>query len=75
MALGKRKKEDDEDLSEEARIDLGDFVTLMTAEGTPLEPEVQENKFYVRGIGQILEMNPDTGERLELVEYQIGSAD
>ncbi len=63
------------ELAEEVTIGLGDFVTLVTAEWTPLEPEVLENKFYAPGIGPILEVNPETGERIELVEYRIGGDD
>ena len=38
-----------------------------TLEGTPLEPDVIEYKYYKKGIGTILEENPDTGERTELI--------
>ena len=41
---------------------------LITKETTPLEPGVVENKYYARGIGFILQVVPETGERLELVE-------
>lgn len=41
---------------------------LITKEFTPLEPGVVENKYYARGIGFILQINPESGERLELVE-------
>jgi hypothetical protein len=44
----------------------GDCV--VTRDFTPLEPDVSENKFYARGIGPILEVDLETGERLELVE-------
>jgi hypothetical protein len=39
---------------------------LMTADFTPLEPDVEENKYYVPGVGLIVEINPATGERVEL---------
>jgi len=42
---------------------------LQTLDYTPLEPEVVEQKFYAPGIGLIVELNPDTLERLELVEF------
>ena len=42
---------------------------LMTADFTPLEPGVLENKFYAPGIGLIVEVNPEEGERVELVEF------
>jgi hypothetical protein len=45
---------------------------LMTADFTPLEPDALENKFYVPGIGLIVEVNPDTGERVELETFTPG---
>jgi hypothetical protein len=43
---------------------------LVTADTTPLEPDVREHKFYKRGVGPILEVNRVTGERLELVRFR-----
>ena len=43
---------------------------VVTAEFTPLEPEVDERKFYKPGVGLILAVNRVTGERLELVSRQ-----
>ena len=41
---------------------------------TPLEPGVEENKFYAPNIGLIVEEEPETGERLELLEFDgVGS--
>jgi hypothetical protein len=45
---------------------------LVTRDFTPLEPEVEENKYYKPGIGKILEIDLETGERVELVEYVPG---
>ena len=45
-----------------------DGTCLQTADTTPLEPDVVEYKYYVPGLGQIVEVDPDTGERVELVE-------
>lgn len=42
---------------------------LMTRDFTPLEPEAEENKFYVPGIGLIVEVDPATGDRVELVSF------
>ncbi|UCD35393.1 MAG: hypothetical protein JSU90_00775 [Nitrospiraceae bacterium] len=42
---------------------------VITRDWTPLEPDGEENKYYAPGIGAILEVNPDTGERVELVEF------
>lgn len=41
---------------------------LVIEEFTPLSPGVLENKYYLPGTGLILETNPETGSRLELVE-------
>ncbi|MGH8443301.1 MAG: hypothetical protein ACRETF_10430 [Nevskiaceae bacterium] len=40
---------------------------LVTADFTPLEPGHLEHKYYAPGVGLILELNPDSGERTELV--------
>ncbi len=46
---------------------------LLTKEWTPLEPGVLDHKFYVRGIGTVLEHTVKGGdERLELVEFRRG---
>jgi hypothetical protein len=50
----------------EAGVDCAD-ACLMTMDYTPVEPGVFEYKFYAPGVGFIVEVNPDTGERLELV--------
>ncbi len=47
---------------------------LMTADSTPLEPGVVEHKIYVPGIGLIVEVNPDTGQRVELELFTPGGA-
>ncbi|MEW6735988.1 MAG: hypothetical protein AB1489_32135 [Acidobacteriota bacterium] len=41
---------------------------LVTKESTPLEPGTIGNKYYAWGIGVILEINPASGQRVELVE-------
>ena len=41
---------------------------LVTREFTPLEPGTTANKYYARGIGVILEVDPSTGVRTELVQ-------
>jgi hypothetical protein len=41
---------------------------LITKDFTPLDPGAIENKYYARGIGLILEVNPETGARVELVQ-------
>ena len=42
---------------------------LMTRDFTPLEPGVEENKFYAPGIGLIVEVDPATGDRVELASF------
>jgi hypothetical protein len=46
----------------------GDCV--VTREFTPLEPDLVERKFYAPGIGLILEVDLETGERVERVEIR-----
>jgi len=41
---------------------------LQTLEWSPLEPGNVEYKYYAPGIGLVLEVDPDSGERLELVD-------
>ncbi len=40
---------------------------LITKDFTPLSPDHIEHKYYAPGIGMILEVDPETGERLELI--------
>ncbi|MGD8377010.1 MAG: hypothetical protein PVF68_12795 [Acidobacteriota bacterium] len=42
---------------------------LATRNFTPIEPDVIEWKFYVPGIGLVLELDPESGERTELVSH------
>lgn len=46
---------------------------VKTEEGTPLEPDVIEYKYYKPGIGTVLEYAPDTGERTELTRFAPGT--
>jgi hypothetical protein len=53
---------------------LGDgtsYVCLQTRDFTPLEPDVNEYKYYAPGVGVVLEESVAGGERVELVD--IGS--
>ena len=43
---------------------------LLTKEFQPFDPDAIENKYYASGVGFILEVNPATGERLELTEVK-----
>ncbi len=42
---------------------------LLTRDFTPLEPDAEENKYYAPGIGLIVEVDVETGDRVELVEF------
>lgn len=42
---------------------------LQTRDFTPLEPDTLEHKFYAPGIGLIVELDPVSGDRIELAEF------
>ena len=42
---------------------------LLTADYTPLDPDVVENKYYAPGIGLIVEVDLETGDRVELGQF------
>ena len=46
---------------------------LVTKDYTPIEPDAEENKYYAPGIGLILEVDVETGDRVELVELTTAS--
>jgi len=58
------------DASELAPGGSCDGTCLMTRDFTPLEPDAVEHKFYAPGVGLIVETNPDTGERVELITFE-----
>jgi len=45
---------------------------VKTRDFDPLEPDVNEYKYYKNGVGVVLEENPDTGERVELTSFSTG---
>jgi hypothetical protein len=45
---------------------------LVTGDFSTLEPDLNERKFYARGIGFIFERDQNTGETVELVEIRRG---
>ena len=52
---------------------LSSRAALLTKEWTPLEPGVLDHKFYLRGVGTVLEQTVKGGdERNELVSYRSG---
>ena len=56
------------DLHANATVPFGSFLNcLRTRDFSPLEPDVEENKFYAPGIGSVLEIDLSTGDRLELI--------
>jgi len=57
-------------LSAAVKVPFGSFNdALQTKEWTPLEPDVLDNKFYVRGVGEVKEASvKGPVERLELVK-------
>lgn len=46
---------------------LCDDDCVVTRDFTPLEPDVEEYKFYAPGIGMFLEVDPETGDIVQLV--------
>lgn len=59
-------------LDADVDVPAGSFAgCLGTEDLTPLEPDALENKFYAPGVGLVLEVDPETGERTELVEVTL----
>jgi hypothetical protein len=58
-------------VAEQAEVPSGHYrPTLMTANVNPLEPKVQEYKFYARGVGPVLVLHSSGGSgREELLSY------
>ena len=61
-----------ENLGVRVRLPGGRFgKALQTFEFSPLEPESRgEHKYYVRGVGLVLEVDLNTGERMRLVKVE-----
>ncbi len=57
-----------------AQVPAGFFrKTLMTRDLVPLEPKVQELKFYAPGVGPVLTLDTSGGDgREELVDFKAG---
>jgi hypothetical protein len=54
-------------------VPFGTFEdVLMTADTTPLEPNVLEHKFYAKGVGPVLVVSPSGGGREELIRFEMG---
>jgi len=67
---------DAEDMGEVISIDAGPVAVpfgiytddvLKTRDWTPIEPDVLEYKYYAPDVGMVLEFDPDSGERVELI--------
>ena len=57
-------------LAESVTVPFGTFENcLETRDFTPLEPTIEEFKFYAEGVGQVLTL--EDGERLELISVAI----
>jgi len=56
-------------LDESVTVPYGSYDgCLQTKEWTPLEPDILEYKYYAPGIGTVLEVEAETGDRVELVD-------
>ncbi|MEW5987343.1 MAG: hypothetical protein AB1791_11970 [Chloroflexota bacterium] len=56
-------------VKESVTVPVGSFENvLQTLDTTPLEPDVQEHKFYAPGVGVVKEVNLETGETVVLME-------
>jgi hypothetical protein len=56
-------------LNESVTVPFGSFDhCLRSQETTPLEPDLLEDKFYAPGVGNVLEVDENTGERTELIK-------
>jgi hypothetical protein len=60
--------------SEQVEVPFGHFTgALMTRDTNPLEPKIEELKFYARGVGPVLALGISGGPaREELLSYQEG---
>ena len=58
-------------LGASVRVPAGSFRNcLQSRETTPLETDLLEDKFYAPGVGNVLTVDVNTGERVELVRIQ-----
>jgi hypothetical protein len=58
-------------LSDTITVPAGTFTNcLKTPEATPLEPSLHEAKWYATGVGNILTLDLDTGEKSELIRIE-----
>jgi hypothetical protein len=58
-------------LSDHIKVPAGTFTNCVrTPESTPLEPSLHEAKWYAPGVGNILTLDLDTGEKSELIRIE-----
>ena len=58
-------------LTDTITVTFGTFTNcLQTPESTPLEPSLHEAKWYAPGVGNILTLDLDTGEKSELIRIE-----
>jgi hypothetical protein len=56
-------------MEEAVTVPFGQYADcLQTREFTPLEPDVNEYKYYCQGVGLVLEVDVATGDRTELTQ-------
>jgi hypothetical protein len=55
-------------LNAKVTVPAGKFTCLKTENGTPITPDAVERKYWAPGFGSVLEENPMTGERLQLIK-------
>lgn len=61
------------DVNATAEIKYGTFHgCLVTFDYTPLDPEALEHKYFAPGVGLVLEVDVETGDRLELIDIVPG---
>ena len=59
-------------LTEAVSVPAGSFPScLQTNDFTPLEPDVLEQKFFAPDVGLVLELDPESGDRTELIEFTV----
>jgi hypothetical protein len=62
------------DLDASATVPFGSYTGCMkTRDFSPLEPEVNENKYYKPGVGLVLSVDVASGEREELIDLKSGN--
>ncbi len=56
-------------IDETVMVPFGTFENcVQTRDGTPLEPDAEEFKFYAAGVGVVKEINPESGVEIVLID-------